>query len=62
MQKLEQRKRELDALIADPGLYEDARRDERLRVLAEHGDLQKRLGELEEAWLSLQEELEAIKA
>ncbi|OVZ60930.1 ABC transporter [Pigmentiphaga sp. NML030171] len=62
MQKLEARKRELDQLIADPGLYEDARRDECRRVLAEHGDLQKRLGEIEEAWLGVQEELDAIQA
>ncbi|VCU71975.1 putative ABC transporter ATP-binding protein YheS [Pigmentiphaga humi] len=62
MQKLETRKRELDALIGDPGLYEDARREECRRVLAEHGEVQKRLGDTEEIWLGVQEELEAIQA
>jgi len=60
MQKLESRKRELDALIAGPDLYEESRKEECRRVLAEHGDLLKRLGEIEEEWLGVQEELEAI--
>lgn len=51
---------ELDALIAEAGLYSDERRDERLRVLNEHGELTKRHEALEEEWLTLQEEIEAI--
>jgi len=51
---------ELDTLIADPGLYEDARRQERQQVMAEHGELSKRLDELEESWLALQESLEEL--
>src|SRR5690606_5313395 len=51
---------ELDAIIADPELYGDERRDERLRVLSEHGELTRRHGELEEDWLTLQEALEAV--
>lgn len=60
MEKAASRLHELDALIADPDLYSDARRTERLKVLEEHGELNKRHGELEEQWLALQEELEAI--
>lgn len=60
MDKAANRLRELDALIADPDLYSDARRNERLKVLEEHGELNKRHGELEEQWLALQEELETI--
>ena len=51
---------ELDALIADPEFYSDSRRDERLAVLAEHGELSKRMDALEEEWLLLQEELEGL--
>ncbi|MGE4368048.1 MAG: ABC-F family ATP-binding cassette domain-containing protein [Burkholderiaceae bacterium] len=50
----------LDALIADTSLYSDERRDERVAVLAEHGELSKHHARLEEEWLTLQEELESI--
>jgi len=60
MQVQRERLQALDALIADPGLYEDARRDERLRVLAEHGELTKQQQALEDRWLALQEALENI--
>ncbi|WP_397475268.1 ribosomal protection-like ABC-F family protein [Pusillimonas sp.] len=51
---------ELDTLIADPQFYADSRRDERPSVLAEHGELTKRMEGLEEQWLELQEELEGL--
>ncbi len=50
----------LDALIADPDLYSDTRRQERLTSLAEHGELTKRANLLEEQWLELQTELETL--
>jgi ATP-binding cassette subfamily F protein 3 len=50
----------LDALIADADLYSDARRQERVQTLSQHGELTKKHGELEEAWLELQSELESI--
>ena len=52
----------LDALLADAGLYSDARRAERLATLAEHGEKSRTLAELEEQWLALQEELERLAA
>jgi ATP-binding cassette subfamily F protein 3 len=61
MQTLETRKAALDALIADATLYEEARRDERVRVLAEHGEITRKLGEQEEQWLSLQNDLEDVE-
>ncbi|MBU4612484.1 ATP-binding cassette domain-containing protein [Achromobacter sp. GG226] len=62
MERVSARKAALDAMIADAGLYEDARRDERIRVLAEHGELTKQLETIEEDWLGLQGELEALDA
>ncbi len=62
MARLEARRDELDAKVADPTLYDDARRDERITVLAEHGEVQKRLGDIELEWLELQESLEALQA
>ena len=50
----------LNALIADPEFYADNRRDERVKALAEHGELGKTLEQLEEGWLMAQEELELI--
>lgn len=50
----------LDALIADADLYSDARRQERVQTLSQHGELTKKHSELEEAWLVLQSELESI--
>jgi ATP-binding cassette subfamily F protein 3 len=50
----------LDALIADADLYTDARRQERVQTLSQHGELTKKHEELEEVWLELQSELESI--
>ncbi len=61
MHALEGRKSELDASIADSSLYEDSRKDECKRVLTEHGEVLKQLSEIEEQWLEIQEELEAIQ-
>jgi ATP-binding cassette subfamily F protein 3 len=61
MEKTRLRLAELDALIADPEFYADeSRRTERKEVMAEHGELSKHAGELDEQWLALQEELEAL--
>ncbi|NYT63643.1 ATP-binding cassette domain-containing protein [Alcaligenaceae bacterium] len=60
MEAASKRLHELNTLIADPDFYSDARRDERLKVLEEHGELTKKHGLQEEDWLALQEELESI--
>jgi ATP-binding cassette subfamily F protein 3 len=50
----------LDQLIADPDLYSEARRAERLEALSRHGGLSKQHTEFEEQWLDLQSELESL--
>lgn len=50
----------LDATIADAELYTEARKDECVRILAEHGELTKRAASLEQTWLELQTQLEAF--
>jgi ATP-binding cassette subfamily F protein 3 len=60
MDGLKERLQELDALIADPELYTDQRRDQRQKAMEDHGLAQKAMSELEEEWLSLQEELETL--
>lgn len=62
MERVRNRLTELDLLIADPDLYSDERRGERQQVMAEHGESGKRLGELEEQWLEIQEALEELEA
>jgi ATP-binding cassette subfamily F protein 3 len=52
----------LDAVLADPDLYDDSRRTERLASLARHGELSKQMESLEEEWLTIQENLEQIDA
>ncbi|MFJ1298379.1 ABC-F family ATP-binding cassette domain-containing protein [Pseudomonadota bacterium AL_CKDN230030165-1A_HGKHYDSX7] len=61
MERARVRLAELDALIADADLYTDARRTERQTIMAEHGELAKRMNELEEQWLELQQSLEEIE-
>ncbi len=60
--QLEARRDELDRSMAEPTFYDEARRDERIAVLAEHGEVQKRLSEVEHRWLELQESLENLQA
>jgi ATP-binding cassette subfamily F protein 3 len=62
MEEAAKRLQALDSLIADPDFYSDSRRDERLNVLEEHGALSKEHAVLEEQWLELQEQLEALIA
>lgn len=62
LESVQSKLKALDALIADADLYSESRRHERLQTLAEHGELTKRHGELEEVWLELQGELESINA
>ncbi|TAL84461.1 MAG: ATP-binding cassette domain-containing protein [Candidimonas sp.] len=52
----------LNALIADQDFYAQERRDERIKVLGEHGELSKKSEELEDRWLALHEELEEQEA
>ncbi|MGE8658867.1 MAG: ABC-F family ATP-binding cassette domain-containing protein [Achromobacter sp.] len=61
MEKLRAKLQALDAVIADPDLYSDARRAERQKVMAEHGEHGKRMQTLEEQWLELQGALEEIE-
>ncbi|CUR69602.1 ABC-F family ATP-binding cassette domain-containing protein [Achromobacter xylosoxidans] len=61
MEKLRAKLQALDGVIADPDLYSDARRAERQKVLAEHGEHGKRMETLEEQWLELQGSLEEIE-
>jgi ATP-binding cassette subfamily F protein 3 len=60
MEKTRSRLAELDTLIADPDFYSGERRAQRQQALADHGELSKQAGELDERWLAIQEKLEAL--
>ncbi len=60
LESIQNQLKNLDMVIADPDLYTDSRRQERVQTLAQHGELTKRHDELEEIWLELQSELESI--
>lgn len=53
---------EIDRLIGDENFYSDARRDERVAILAEHGGLTAKQQILEEQWLTLSGEIEALSS
>jgi ATP-binding cassette subfamily F protein 3 len=52
--------RELDARLADPGFYHSGDADEVAALIKRRGELAPRVEQLEERWLELQSELEAI--
>ncbi|HLT04248.1 MAG TPA: ATP-binding cassette domain-containing protein [Pseudomonas sp.] len=52
----------IEARLADPRLYEAARKDELKQQLAEQSALKAREAQLEEAWLTCLETLEALQA
>jgi ATP-binding cassette subfamily F protein 3 len=59
LEKLLIRKDELTAALADPAIYDDVNKERLKRVTLEHAQLEKALGETEEAWMLASEELEA---
>lgn len=61
MDQCRQRLQELDALMADPNFYGDAYKEQRPALLAEHGELNKKLEQAEEQWLEWQEQIEHIE-
>ncbi|MGO3125415.1 MAG: ATP-binding cassette domain-containing protein, partial [Advenella sp.] len=60
METAQTRIAQINVLIADENFYSDARRDERVAVLAEHGELTATAETLEEEWLQLHESIEAL--
>ncbi len=62
MDTVNQRIAQINALIADESFYSEERRDERVTVLAEHGELTGKAQTLEDEWLQVQESIEALSA
>jgi len=58
LEKLHQRKDELDIALADPELYESPGGEKLKKLTIEHGQLEKKMQEVEEAWMEAGEELE----
>lgn len=53
---------ELDELMSDPEFYGDQYKEQRPALLAEHGELSKKIDQHEEQWLDLLEQIEQIEA
>jgi ATP-binding cassette subfamily F protein 3 len=62
MAKLNARKAEVDARLLEPGIYEAAQKDALKTLVADQAFLVRDLGQLEEEWLALQEQLEGLVA
>lgn len=62
VEKNQARLAEIDAFIADENFYSEERRDERVKLLEEHGVLTRETQALEEEWMDLLEKIEIINA
>jgi ATP-binding cassette subfamily F protein 3 len=62
MAKLNARKAEIDARLLEPAIYEADKKEELKTLVADQAFLVRDLGTLEEEWLALQEQLEALAA
>jgi ATP-binding cassette subfamily F protein 3 len=62
MAKLNARKSEIDARLLEPSIYEADKKDELKTLVADQAFVVRDLGSLEEEWLGLQEQLEALAA
>ena len=60
MEKLQQEKARVDALLADDGIYSDARKEELKLALRRQANADTELAKLEDQWLHCQAELEQI--
>lgn len=61
LSKVQEQSAALESQLADNSLYEAARKDELKQCLAEQARLKARETELEEAWLEIMEQLEAMQ-
>jgi len=62
MAKLNAKKAEVDARLLEPGIYEAGKKEELKTLVADQAFLTRDLGNLENEWLELQEQLEALAA
>lgn len=62
VEKNQMRIAEIDGFITDESFYNDEHRDERVKLLEEHGTLTRETQSLEEEWMALLEQIEAINA
>ncbi len=62
METLHARQSELELVLAQPEIYEDANRDQLKRLLAEKAEVDRFCGQAEERWMIASEEMESLKA
>ena len=62
MAKLNARKTEVDARLLEPSIYEADKKEELKNLVADQAFVTRDLGNLEEEWLALQEQLEGLSA
>jgi ATP-binding cassette subfamily F protein 3 len=62
MAKLNAKKADVDARLLEPGIYEADKKEELKNLVADQAFLTRDLGQLEEEWLELQEQLEGLTA
>ena len=58
MDQLNQEKGDLDNQLSDSALYQDSEKEKLKQLLLRQGELQQQLGEVEERWMEVCEQLE----
>jgi ATP-binding cassette subfamily F protein 3 len=62
MEKLQNRLQQIEALLGDSHIYEDANKIKLQELLAEQTKLQPQLADCEENWLAVSEEIESASS
>ena len=62
LNQLDTRNKELQALLADSALYEETNKSRLKEFLTEQTDIQRRIKQIEELWLTKSEELQAMES
>ena len=62
MAKLNARKAAIDGQLADPAIYDEAKKDALKALIVDQAYVVRELSQLEAEWLALQEQLEQLEA
>jgi ATP-binding cassette subfamily F protein 3 len=62
IETLTREKAQLETVLGEPGIYDEANRERMQLAIARQGELNWKLADAEQRWLAVQEELEALEA
>ncbi|MCG7906444.1 MAG: ABC transporter ATP-binding protein, partial [Candidatus Thiodiazotropha taylori] len=62
IEQLQQKQKDIELMLSDNSLYDESRKEELKRWLAEKRDVDSKLNDCEERWLETSEQLEAVQS